>query len=136
MRQPGEITERKNGMIEVAFCRPEACAACNACEGGKKEHRIWVKGEGRVGDIAVVEMPDRMVAKASAVAYGLPLAGLLLGMILGNTLSGGKDILTLAGAAAGLAPSFGILKITEKYRAGKEAWNPRVVEILEKSGGN
>ena len=132
MRQPGEITESKNGMLEVTFCRPEACAACNACEGGKKEHKIWVRGEGRVGDIAIVDMPERMVVKASFVAYGLPLAGLLLGMVIGNTLSGGNDLFTLIGAGTGLIISLAVLRGTEKLRAGKEEWNPRLVDVLEK----
>ena len=134
MRQPGEITEIKNGMTEITFCRPEACAACNACEGGKKEHRIMVKGTaGHVGDIAIVDMPDRMVVRASAIAYGLPLVGLLAGMILGNVFSGGRDGFTLLGAAVGLGASLLLLKGTEKNRANRAEWTPRVVDILERN---
>ena len=134
MKQPGEITDIRNGMMEVTFCRPEACAACKACEGGKKEHRIWVRGEGKIGDIAVVDMPDRMVVRASAIAYGLPLIGLLGGMISGHAISGGQDLYTLIGGAAGLGISLAVLKITEKHRKGKSEWSPRVVDILEKGG--
>ncbi len=132
MRQPGEITARKKDMMEVTFCRPEACAACNACEGGKKEHKIWIRGEGKIGDIAVVDMPDKMVVKASAIAYGLPLAGLLGGMILGNVIAGGQDAGILAGGAVGLGISLLVLKMTEKSRAGREEWSPKLVQILEK----
>ncbi|MBR2824639.1 MAG: SoxR reducing system RseC family protein [Clostridia bacterium] len=132
MRQPGEITDRKKDMLEITFCRPDACAACNACEGGRKEHKIWIRGEGRIGDIAVVDMPDKMVVKASAIAYGLPLIGLLAGMILGNSLTGGQDVWSLAGGGAGLAISLILLKLTEKGRAGREDWNPRLVQVLEK----
>ena len=133
MRQPGEITQVKNGMMQITFCRPEACAACNACEGGKKEHAIWVRGEGRVGEIAIVDMPDRMVAKASFIAYGIPLITLLIGMIAGNLVTGGGDAGTAAGAAAGLAAGLLFLKITEKSRAGRDEWSPRVVDVLEKN---
>lgn len=132
MRQPGEVTAVKNGMMEVTFCRPEACASCKACEGGKREHKILVRGDGKVGDIAVVEMPDRIVVRASLIAYGIPLIGLLGGMILGNALSGGKEFMAPAGAALGLAAGLAALKITEKRRAGRDEWSPRVVEILEK----
>ena len=91
-------------MMQITFCRPEACAACNACEGGKKEHSIWVRGEGRIGEIAIVDMPGRMVVKASAIAYGLPLLLLLAGMILGNVLRDrrGRGAGSRAGLAAGL----------------------------------
>ena len=135
MRQPGEITQVGEGMIQVTFCRPEACAACNACEGGKKEHAVWVRGTGRVGEIAVVEMPDRMVAKASAIAYGMPLAAMLAGLAAGSLLTGGGDMGAGAGALIGLALGLAGLKITEKGRSGREDWNPKVVEILEKETG-
>jgi len=130
MRQPGEITQVKGGMMQVTFCRPEACAACNACEGGKKEHSIWVRGEGRVGEIAVVDMPDRMVARASFVAYGMPLLTLLAGMIGGYLVTGGSDAGAGIGAAAGLAAGMTALAVTEKGRRGKEEWHPRLVDIL------
>ena len=132
MRQPGEITQVRNGMVQVTFCRPEACAACNACEGGKREHSVWIRGEGRVGEIAVVEMPEKIVAKASLLAYGLPLITLIAGLLLGSALSGGGDTGTAAGALAGLAAGLLILKITERGRTGAEEWTPRIVEILEK----
>ena len=131
MRQPGEITQVKNGMMQVTFCRPEACAACNACEGGKKEHSIWVRGDGRVGEIAIVDMPEKMVAKASFLAYGMPLVMLLAGLILGNVLAGGKDLGTALGALIGLAAGMLILKVTEKNRRGREEWTPQVVDVLE-----
>ena len=136
MRQPGEITQVQPGRIQVTFCRPEACAACGACEGGKKEHSVWVQGEGRVGDIAVVEMPDRVVARASAMAYGLPLLCLLAGLILGSIVTGGKDAGTAVGALAGLGAGMLLLKITEKHRTNRAEWTPRVVEILEKSASS
>ena len=120
MRQPGEITALRDGMMEITFCRPEACAACNACEGGKKEHRIWVRGAGRIGDIAIVDMPDSMVVKASAVAYGLPLIGLMGGLLLGSLISGESTGGMLIGAAAGLGVSLLALKLTEKKRKKQE----------------
>lgn len=134
MRQPGEITQVKNGMTQITFCRPEACAACNACEGGKKEHVIWVRGtEGNVGDIAIVDMPDTIVARASFIAYGLPLITLLLGMILGNVLAEGQDLGTALGAIIGLAAGMLLLKLTEKRRIGRDEWTPKIVDVLEKS---
>ena len=70
-------------MLQVTFCRPDACQSCGACEGGKKQTTIWVKGEAKVGDIAVVDMPDKTVIRASLIAYGLPLI-LLLRLLFGG----------------------------------------------------
>ena len=132
MTRPGEVTEVKNGMMRVTFCRPEACEACGACEGGKHETSIWVRGNAQVGDIAVVDMPDRTVLKASLTAYGLPLAGLLAGLIIGMAVMPGNETAGAVGAIVGLAASFAGLKATEKNRAGKPSWTPRVIDILDK----
>ncbi len=132
MTRPGEVTEVRNGMMRITFCRPEACAKCGACEGGKKEHHLWVQGSAQIGDIAVVDMPEKMIVGASLIAYGLPLVGLVVGMILGNVLAGGKDAGTIIGAAIGLALSLAALKMTEKNRRGKPEWTPRVVNVFPK----
>ena len=134
MRQAGEITQVKNGMMQVTFCRPEACAGCNACGGQKREHTLWVRGAGRVGDIAVVDMPDRMVVKASFAAYGLPLITMLLGLILGSLMGHGRDLFTAVGTLVGLAAGFALLAVTERKRLSRDEWTPKVVEILEKGG--
>ncbi len=130
MRRPGEVTEVRNGMLQVTFCRPDACQSCGACEGGKKQTVIWVKGNARVGDIAVVDMPDRTVIRASLIAYGMPLVCLLLGLILGSVLVPGQELAGVAGAGIGLVISLILLKVTEKYRAGKPSWSPEIIDIL------
>ncbi len=131
MTQPGVITEVKNGMMEITFCRKEACAACNACEGGKREHKIRVRGSGRVGDIALVEMPDQIIVRASAMAYGVPLVGMVAGLLLGSAVSQENIWGPLMGALLGLGAGLTILKLTEKKRSSHPDWNPRVVEILK-----
>ena len=131
MTRPGEVTEVKNGMMQVTFCRPEACEACGACEGGKHETVIWVKGEAQVGDIAVVDMPDKTVLRASLAAYGIPLLGLLAGLILGMAVVPDNEIAGVVGALIGLAGSCAGLKATEKKRAGNPNWTPRVIKILD-----
>ncbi len=130
MRRPGEVTEVRNGMLQVTFCRPDACASCGACEGGKKQTVIWVRGEAKIGDIAVVDMPDKTVIRASLMAYGLPLILLLAGLIAGSTATQGNEIGGVIGAAAGLAISMILLKATEKNRSGKPGWSPEIIEIL------
>ena len=133
MRRPGEVTEVRNGMMQVTFCRPDACQSCGACEGGKKQTVIWVQGEARVGDIAVVDLPDKTVVKASLIAYGLPLVFLLVGLILGGLMTPDSEIGSVAGAVIGLGASLIVLKATEKKRKTSPGWNPEVIEILPKN---
>lgn len=133
MIRPGEVTAVKNGLLQITFCRPDACASCGACEGGKKETVLWLKGMAEIGDIAIIDLPEKTVLTASAIAYGIPLLGLLCGMIIGNVLFQGKDAALIGGAAAGILAGFVILKITEKQRSSNPEWSPKIIEIKRKN---
>jgi len=56
----------------------------------------------RVGQRVVVALPDRYLLLLSLLVYGLPLAGLLGGALLGLAALG-SDLGAAAGAAAGAA---------------------------------
>ena len=68
MERTGTITAVSGDTLEVTFCRPGDCEKCHACIGGEKKHVLLVKGEGHVGDVAVVSLPEQTVVKASAFA--------------------------------------------------------------------
>ena len=69
MERTGTITAVSGDMLEVTFCRPGDCEKCHACIGGEKKHVLLVKGEGHVGDAAVVSLPEQTVVKASALGF-------------------------------------------------------------------
>ena len=98
MERTGTITAVSGDTLEVTFCRPGDCEKCHACIGGEKKHVLLVKGEGHVGDMAVVSLPEQTVVKASALAYLLPLAGLFIGMLLGALVAPQSET---AGSAIG-----------------------------------
>ena len=98
MERTGTITAVSGDTLEVTFCRPGDCEKCHACIGGEKKHVLLVKGEGHVGDVAVVSLPEQTVVKASALAYLLPLAGLFIGMLLGALIAPQSET---AGSAIG-----------------------------------
>ena len=136
MVRPGQVTNIKNDRLEVTFCRPEDCARCGGCEGGKRETVLWVKGAAAIGDTVFVEMPDRIVTAASLLAYALPLAGLMGGMVLGTVLF--PDHQTAAGIAGGLI-GLGIavaaVALGEKKRRGDPGWQPRITRIIPANAG-
>lgn len=133
MERTGEITAVYGPMLEVTFCRPSDCEKCHACGNGPKTAVIRVKGEGKVGDTAVVSMPTQTVMKASLLAYALPLAGLMIGMIGGSLLFPQQETnAAIIGALIGLGlPLLGV-KLTEKRRAASAAWQPKLVEVIPK----
>ena len=83
MIRTGRVVAEKDGQIEVCFERPEACAKCGACGGGKHISQVKIPGSAPVGSMVAVDMPEGQVLKASAVAYVIPLLLLLAGIALG-----------------------------------------------------
>lgn len=130
MEQTGEVIEVRDGLLTVQFCRPEACENCRACTLGKHRAMIKIPGEAQVGDIVTVSMPEGQVAKASLLAYLMPLCGLLLGMFTGWALGG--DIPAIIGAAAGLGISMLILKLLDGRLRKDLRWTPRLVAVVKK----
>lgn len=137
MERIGEVTAVRGEQLEVTFCRPTDCAKCHACMGGAKQTTISVKGEARVGDSAVVEMPERVVLRASAMAYVAPLVAMLAGMFLGAWLwPQQRDMAGLLGALIGLGAALLALMLTEKARRLNPAWQPTLKQIIPKQEGD
>lgn len=130
MEQTGEVIQVDNGLLTVQFCRPEACESCRACTGDKHKAMIQIPGDAQVGDIVTVSMPEGQVAKASLIAYAMPLAGLLIGLFIGFALGG--DLAAVIGAAAGLVLCLTVLKLLDGRLRRDERWMPRLVAVTKK----
>jgi sigma-E factor negative regulatory protein RseC len=130
MEQTGEVIEVSGGLLTVQFCRPEACESCRACTGEKHNTMIQISGDAQVGDIVTVSMPEGQVAKASLLAYAMPLVGLLIGLFAGYALGG--DIPAIIGAAAGLGISVLILKLLDGRLRRDDRWMPKLVAVTKK----
>ncbi len=127
MEQTGEVIEVNKGILTIRFDRPEACQHCGACNGEKHQALIEIPGQAGVGDRVTVSMPEGQVAKASLLAYAIPLAGLVLGLFLGWALGG--EIPALLGAAVGLGLSLLVLRLNEKKLRKDAKWTPQLVSV-------
>lgn len=136
MERIGEVTAVRGEWLEVTFCRPADCEKCNACHGGsKKQTVLMLKGAAQVGDAAVVEMPTGTFMHASALAYAMPLAAMLVGLFAGSAIfPKHADLAGGIGAAVGLAVSACVLVVTEKRRRADPAWQPKLTQIIPKEG--
>ena len=142
MERTGEVKAVQGEWLEIEFCRPADCEKCNACHGGSKVMSLRIRGKANVGDKAVVYMPPSAVNKASLIAYALPAAGLMLGILLGETIFPSAN--SIGGAIGGVlgvaVPALG-LWLTERRRKDDPRWMPQLVrvipaEIYNKSTGN
>ncbi|MDR2513781.1 MAG: SoxR reducing system RseC family protein [Christensenellaceae bacterium] len=131
MEESGRVLEIHGETMTVLFERSAMCERCGACEKANEEMRMLVgrAEEAEVGDRVKVSLRGGTLLKAALLAYGLPLAGLLLGLILGETLpfQGNRDLIAvgLGLGFAGLA-FFG-LKLSEPLR--EKRYTPTVVAI-------
>ena len=133
MQRTGEVTAVHGEMLEITFCRPADCEKCNACHGGEKVTKLMIRGKAQVGDIAVVEMPTKTVMQASGLAYGLPLAGLMLGLATGTMLfPQNQDIAGVLCGALGLGAMVLFVHLTESKRRNDPRWKPQLIEIIPK----
>ena len=134
MQRIGEVTAVHGDLLEITFCRPSDCGKCNACHNANKVMQITVEGKADVGDSAVVEMPTGTVVQASVLAYGLPLAGLLLGLAAGATLfPQNADAAGVLCGALGLGLTVLIVRLTEARRRRDPRWKPQLTEIIPKA---
>lgn len=134
MQRTGEVTAVRGEMLEITFCRPADCEKCNACHGGEKVTKLHIRGKANVGDSAVVEMPTKTVMQASTLAYGLPLAGLMIGMIIGTVLfPNNADVGGVLCGIAGLGLMAAIVRLTEGKRRNDPRWKPQLIQIIPKN---
>ena len=130
MIRTGRVVAEKDGQIEICFERPEACAKCGACAGGKHFSQVKIPGSAPVGSMVAVDMPEGQVLKASAVAYVIPLLLLLAGIALGMLLFTNEGLWALMGllfmGVAGI-----VLKKMDRGLKQKKEWQPQIVAIYE-----
>lgn len=131
MDRLGEVTRVDGKWLEITFCRPSDCDKCHACMGGNKTTTLRLEGKANVGDKALVSMPDSTITQASLIAYGIPLAGLLIGVFAGDAIGPAENSLgALIGAGIGLALPLIILMVTERSRRKNPKWSPQLKRII------
>jgi sigma-E factor negative regulatory protein RseC len=96
VKEKAIVVSKKGNKAEVAVIRTSACDKCRACSGGVKGQplKVWAENETKaeVGQIVEIEMESKALLSATFILYVIPLAGFILGVILGLKLA---DILNI-----------------------------------------
>ena len=85
MIRTGKVVTAENGQIGVCFERPDMCQHCGAC-GEHHESLITFTADAQVGDTVQVDMPEQQLFRTAAFTYLTPIAALLLGLWLGQSI--------------------------------------------------
>ena len=134
MVRVGRVVDRQADSLRVCFDRPEMCEKCGACMGKAHKELVTLKGDAQPGDTVEVEMPDAKVLKVSAIAYVVPLLGLLLGLLIGQTWMR-TDSAAAVGGLIGLALAWGGLILFDKKIAKKKQWQPKIIAVRPRKEG-
>ena len=137
MTNKGVVTKVEGDMLTIVFERHEACGDCHACMRGSTDcskHTVTLKGKADVGDEVVVEMDDSQVMAASAAAYLIPFAGLILGLALGWQLGGSllsgfnRELVAALFAVLGTAAAYCVMRVLDPKLA-KGRWEQKIVSV-------
>ena len=138
MTNKGIVTKVEGEMLTVAFERHEACGDCHACMHGSSncaKHTVKLRGKADVGDEIVVALDDSRVMEASATAYLIPFAGMMLGLLAGWWLGGRQsainaELVTAAGAIAGTAVAYVVMKLLDPVLS-KGRWEQKIISVTK-----
>ena len=130
MIRTGRVVQTDKDVLKVCFSRLDACGSCGMCGGGRDDAVVSIQGLARVGDVVEVDMPDAQVLKVSAIAYVIPLLGLLLGLWLGSLLFQNQELLVFGTGILMLALAYAGVKAFDARAALHPRWQPRLIRVL------
>lgn len=132
MKQIAQVV-RKDGRLVGRLERSEACMKCRACDYGMKAESVieLPAGEWHEGDEVEIDLDSGKFSQAFVLAYGVPLLGLIAGLLIGGALPAGEIVQALLGVL-GAALGFGLLRALEPRL---KAFRPRVSPCSGKQKG-
>lgn len=121
MENKGIVTQVRGDRVSIKLYKSSSCSHCSQCsEASKygKDFEFKIDRAVNLGDLVTLEISEKDVIKAAAIAYILPPIFMILGYIITNNLgfSEGKSIL---GSFIGLAFAFLFLFIYDRFFAKK-----------------
>lgn len=141
VEENGQVVAAGDGMAKIKLQRHASCDKCGACGMGNRPE-IIVDVDDRVGvekgDIVMLRMKTGQLFKAAVLMYTLPLAGLVLGFLVGQRLGvwGGlnPDSAENVGILTGfifLAVSYLAIRWWDRRHALGAKMRPEVVQIID-----
>ena len=85
MKKTGRVVIDENGRLRASVERPAECEHCGMCQ-SKTLLMDLPEGQWQPGDTVEVELATDNLLRASALAYMLPLALLVIGLLAGEWL--------------------------------------------------
>ena len=144
IEQLGTVVEVRDGAAGITASAASACGGC-ASQGGcgtaslmrffqRRQRLLWARNApaARPGDQVLVGLDEGALVRAALAAYAVPLAGLLVGAMLGERLADpnlkelGAAVAGLMGLLVGLAVSYRL----GRNLAGKRRYQAEILRVV------
>ncbi len=138
MAEIGQVTEVKSESVVVRLFRQEACAKCGACTAGLESKDMFIEANNichaTEKDWVEIYLEETNFIKAVGIMYGLPLIGLLLGVVIGtfalSGLSNGMhDLVSFIFGLVGAGIVYVVIHLNESKFKTKR-YRPKAVRIV------
>ena len=146
MRERGTVVRLSEGRAAVRLSRQPgpACRQCRACQTTGRRGRLdvasgelvlWVEARDlAVGDEVTLEVPLPNVWRSIALVFGLPLAAVVAGLVLGSQWAGLQQVARLgpewtAVAASAVLGALAFLAAMIEDRRFAKRHRPEIVEV-------
>lgn len=140
MDQVGFVRKVKGNDMELEVRRVSGCGGgCSSCSSSCETppHVITVpnKLNAKVGDFVEIKGHTRNILKFTAIVYMVPLAFLIIGIVLGNSIFKGKgygnyEVLSFLSGIVFLLVSLSLVKFVDNRIASKKDSTLSVTKIL------
>ncbi len=141
MREQGTVVGIEDGRARVVMEPGEHCRGCGICSHLSASMEIKAEvdeGSGiNAGDRVLLDIPAELSYGGIALVYVIPLAGLLLGAVVGTLVTRTwwpegmyPNLLAAVLAFVGLAAGFGFMAWRERRRLRRTRASIRIVQIL------
>nr|WP_122011615.1 SoxR reducing system RseC family protein [Maliibacterium massiliense] len=141
MTEQGLVVATKDTSATVQFVRTSACARCGACSLASESRAMLLEVENtlhaRVGQRVEITLDGGNMLRASAIAYLIPLLGLLAGALAGPAAAElfapplPSDITAACLAIAGALAGYLVLRLLNPRLARSRRYEPRMQRILD-----
>jgi sigma-E factor negative regulatory protein RseC len=142
MEEIGVVIETEGIMARVRVQKSGACDACAAagtCKPSEETAELEAFNPimAKVGQTVRLALKPQLYLKASIIVYGLPVAALIGGAILGKNIGESyfkgtnSDLIAAAFGFGALIISFIIIKLWSSNVEKKEEYRPVIEEIIQ-----
>ncbi|KDE70476.1 hypothetical protein FUSO6_04280 [Fusobacterium necrophorum DAB] len=121
MENKGIVQKIEGNRITVKLFKDSSCSHCNQCHGASKygkDFEFETDKKAKVGDLVTLEIAEKEVIKAAAIAYIFPPLMMIAGYLLADRL-GFSENHSILGSFIGLGLAFLGLFLYDKLFAKK-----------------